>query len=68
MAEPLVLLHGDDPWLVFKAAQQLRAELAATLDSDLELEELHGASDLAVIERSLTSPPFLSASRVTNWY
>ena len=64
MAEPLVLLHGDDPWLVFKAAQQLRAELAATLDSDLELEELHGASDLAAIERSLTSPPFLSARRV----
>ncbi len=64
MREPLLLIHGADPYLVTTAAHQARADLCQDLISDLGLEEFKGSSDLDAIERSLATPPFLAIRRV----
>jgi DNA polymerase-3 subunit delta len=62
--EPLLLLHGDDPFLVTSAALRRREELSAEMVSDLGLEEFRGARDLDAISRSLATPPFLGVRRL----
>jgi DNA polymerase-3 subunit delta len=64
MTEPLVLLHGEDQYLVTAAARALRDQLCQDLISDLGLEEFKGSSDLDEIERSLATPPFIAIRRV----
>jgi DNA polymerase-3 subunit delta len=62
--EPLLLVHGDDPYLVTSAALRRREELTADLVSELGLEEFRGSRDLDAISRSLSTPPFLAVRRV----
>ncbi len=64
MVEPLILIHGEDSYLVAQAAQELRDNLSQGLISELGLEEFRGADDLEEIQRSLATPPFLSVRRV----
>ncbi|MGC8474017.1 MAG: DNA polymerase III subunit delta, partial [Candidatus Dormibacteria bacterium] len=64
MPEPLVLLHGEDRYLVTEAAVALRTQLVEEMGSDLGLEEFRDLSDGDAIERSLASPPFLALRRV----
>ncbi|HUY54620.1 MAG TPA: hypothetical protein VMV23_05630 [Candidatus Nanopelagicaceae bacterium] len=64
MLEPLLLIHGADPYLVAKAAQEARSALCQDLISDLGLEEFKASADLDAIERSLATPPFLAIRRV----
>ena len=64
MPEPLVLLHGEDRYLVTEAAVSLRTQLVAEMGSELGLEEFRDLSDGDAIERSLASPPFLALRRV----
>ncbi|MGB6770586.1 MAG: hypothetical protein WBF51_01085 [Candidatus Dormiibacterota bacterium] len=64
MLEPLLLVHGDDPFLVTGAALRRREELTADLVSELGLEEFRGSRDLDAISRSLSTPPFLAVRRV----
>lgn len=64
MVEPLVLVHGEDPFLVGSSAQRVRAELCQDLVSDLGLDEFRESTDLDAIERSLDTPPFLAVRRV----
>jgi DNA polymerase III delta subunit len=60
----LVLLHGEDRYLVTEAAVALRNQLAAEMGSELGLEEFRDPSDADAVERSLASPPFLALRRV----
>ncbi|MGH7691455.1 MAG: DNA polymerase III subunit delta [Candidatus Dormibacteria bacterium] len=62
--EPLVLVHGDDPYLVSSCGLRLRAQLGADVIADLGLEEFRGARDLDAIARSLATPPFLALRRL----
>ncbi len=62
--EPLILLHGDDPYLALATARELRDELCQDILADLNLEEFRAPTDLDELERSLASPPFLSIRRV----
>ena len=64
MVEPLVLVYGDDPYLVTNAATRLRAQLTADLALDLGLEEFRSSKDLDAIARSLATPPFLALRRL----
>ncbi|MFZ0169560.1 MAG: hypothetical protein WAL64_09110 [Candidatus Dormiibacterota bacterium] len=64
MLEPLLLVHGDDPFLVTGAALRRREELTADLVSELGLEEFRGSRDLDAISRSLSTPPFLAVRRL----
>ncbi|HVC39136.1 MAG TPA: hypothetical protein VNH20_04055 [Candidatus Dormibacteraeota bacterium] len=64
MVEPLVLVHGDDPYLVTSTALRMRAELTADLVTDLGLEEFRSPRDLEALARSLQTPPFLAIRRV----
>ncbi len=64
MQEPLILLHGDDRFLVTTAATTLRDQLCRDLSSDLGLEEFRDSQDIDAVERSLASPPFLAFRRV----
>jgi DNA polymerase III delta subunit len=60
----LVLLHGEDRYLVTEAAAALRSQLVEEMGSELGLEEFRDLSDGDAIERSLASPPFLALRRV----
>lgn len=62
--EPLLLLHGDDPFLVTSAALRRRQELTADMVSELGLEEFRASRDLDAISRSLATPPFLGVRRL----
>lgn len=62
--EPLVLLHGDDPFLVTSAARRMRDRLTVDLVEDLGLEEFRSSSDLDAIAQSITTPPFLAIRRL----
>jgi DNA polymerase-3 subunit delta len=62
--EPLLLVHGDDPFLVTAEALRRRDELTADLVSDLGLEEFRASRDLDAIARSLATPPFLAIRRL----
>jgi len=62
--EPLILLHGDDPYLALASARELRDELCRDILPDLNLEEFRASTDLDEIARSVASPPFLSIRRV----
>jgi len=64
MLEPLLLIHGADPYLVTTAALETRSSLSQDLISELGLEEFKGSSDVDAIERSLATPPFLAIRRV----
>jgi DNA polymerase-3 subunit delta len=64
VVEPLVLLHGDDPYLVTSAAQRLRGQLSSDLVADLGLEEFRSSRDLDAIARSVATPPFLALRRL----
>ncbi|MGA8427146.1 MAG: hypothetical protein WB801_06125, partial [Candidatus Dormiibacterota bacterium] len=64
MFEPLLLVHGDDPFLVTRAALRRREELTTDLVSELGLEEFRGSRDVDAISRSLSTPPFLSVRRL----
>ncbi len=64
MVEPLVLVHGDDPYLVTTAALQLRGQLTTDLVADLGLEEFRSSRDLDAIARSIATPPFLAIRRL----
>ncbi|MGC1184461.1 MAG: hypothetical protein WBA31_04820 [Candidatus Dormiibacterota bacterium] len=64
MVEPLVLLHGDDPYSVTAAAQRLRAQLCSDIVTDLGLEEFRSSRDIDAIARSVATPPFLALRRV----
>lgn len=64
MTEPLILVHGDDPYLVTTAALRLREQLTADLVSDLGLEEFRSSRDLEAIARSVATPPFLAIRRL----
>lgn len=64
MQEPLILIHGEDRYLVTSAAATLRDQLARDLMSELGLEEFHDSPDVDAIERSLESLPFLALRRV----
>ena len=64
MLEPLLLIHGADPYLVTAAAHEARSGLCQDLISELGLEEFKGSSDIDAIERSLATPPFLAIRRV----
>ncbi|MGC2190947.1 MAG: hypothetical protein WA751_01260 [Candidatus Dormiibacterota bacterium] len=64
MIEPLVLLHGDDSYLVTSAAQRIQARLTADLVADLGLEEFRSSRDLDAIARSVATPPFLAIRRL----
>ncbi|MGA7173110.1 MAG: hypothetical protein WBR23_01215 [Candidatus Dormiibacterota bacterium] len=64
MVEPLVLIHGDDPYLVTTAALRIRAQLAPDLVADLGLEEFRFTRDLDAIARSVATPPFLAIRRL----
>ncbi|HVD02962.1 MAG TPA: DNA polymerase III subunit delta [Candidatus Dormibacteraeota bacterium] len=64
MLEPLLLIHGDDPFLVTTEAQGMRDGLCADLVSELGLEEFKESFDLDAIHQSLATPPFLAIRRV----
>jgi DNA polymerase III delta subunit len=64
VVEPLVLVHGDDPYLVTTAAVRIRAHLTADLVADLGLEEFRSSRDLDAIARSIATPPFLAIRRL----
>lgn len=64
VVEPLVLLHGDDPYLVTAAALRLREQLSADLVSELGLEEFRASRDWEAIARSVATPPFLAIRRL----
>ncbi|MGH7642746.1 MAG: DNA polymerase III subunit delta [Candidatus Dormibacteria bacterium] len=64
MLEPLVLVHGDDPYLVTTAAVRIRSQLTTDPVHDLALEEFRGARDLDEIARSVATPPFLAIRRL----
>lgn len=64
MVEPLLLIHGDDPFLVTATAQAVRDELSSDLVSELGLEEFNESFDLNQIQQSITTPPFLAIRRV----
>lgn len=60
----MVLVHGDDPYLVTTAALRIRTQLTTDLVSDLGLEEFRSARDLDAISRSVATPPFLALRRL----
>jgi DNA polymerase-3 subunit delta len=64
VVEPLVLLHGDDPYLVTAAALRQKAQLSTDLVADLGLEEFRGSRDIDAIARSVATPPFLALRRL----
>ena len=64
MIEPLVLLHGDDPYSVTVAAQRLRTQLSSDIVADLGLEEFRSSRDIDAIARSVATPPFLALRRL----
>ncbi|HEY6537744.1 MAG TPA: hypothetical protein VI138_01735 [Candidatus Dormibacteraeota bacterium] len=64
MVEPLVLVHGDDRYLVRTAALRLRGQLSADLIEDLGLEEFRSSRDIDAIARSVATPPFLAIRRL----
>ncbi|MFZ0995423.1 MAG: DNA polymerase III subunit delta [Candidatus Dormiibacterota bacterium] len=64
MVEPLVLVHGDDPFLVTSAALRRREELTRDMVSELGMEEFRASRDLDAISRSLSTPPFLGVRRL----
>lgn len=64
MVEPLVLVHGDDPYLVTTTALGIRTRLTADLVADLGLEEFRSSRDLDAISRSIATPPFLAIRRL----
>jgi DNA polymerase III delta subunit len=64
MTEPLVLIHGEEQFLVTAAARAWRDELCQDLISDLGLEEFKSSTDLDAIQRSLATPPFIAIRRV----
>ncbi|HUY55533.1 MAG TPA: hypothetical protein VMV23_10280 [Candidatus Nanopelagicaceae bacterium] len=64
MVEPLVLVHGDDPYLVTTAALRIRDQLTADLVADLGLEDFRTSRDLDAIARSIATPPFLAIRRL----
>ena len=60
----MVLLHGEDRYLVTEAAGALRSQWGAEMGSELGLEEFRDLSDMDAVERSVASPPFLALRRV----
>jgi DNA polymerase-3 subunit delta len=64
VVEPLVLVHGDDPFLVTSTALRRREELATDMVSELGLEEFRASRELDAISRSLGTPPFLGVRRL----
>jgi DNA polymerase III delta subunit len=64
VVEPLVLVQGDDPYLVTTTALRIRDQLTADLVADLGLEEFRSSRDLDAIARSVATPPFLAIRRV----
>ncbi|MGH7641248.1 MAG: DNA polymerase III subunit delta [Candidatus Dormibacteria bacterium] len=62
--EPLILVHGDDAFLVTRAATAQLARLLEGVDPDLALEQFRAPRDLVLVAESLATPPFLSPRRV----
>lgn len=63
MAEPLVLVHGDEPFLVTREGRRRQQLLWSESLSELDTEALRGPVDVDEVARSVATPPFLSPAR-----